>query len=266
MSHNASKILMGSTQSTYKKGATAYASDPATYLAGLAVRRTSGGLLSTTKSAGGLIGVSLGKSLSDHKKTTVLPKGLRVPILLESAPARGVVVITDYTKLVDTADDTLQIGATTFTFKTVASLSTDVLCAASGSSNAVVAAALAAKINAHGTAGVLFKAVVTDTAEVTITAKDNTTLGEDIDLIYTDSSPTTVGLTVDDITFTGGGLEPDYVTLGEPVYISDTTGKADDASSGATITNAVYASGVLTGIQEDGTEVYAALIDMAGGF
>jgi hypothetical protein len=72
-------------------------------------------------------------------------------------------------------------------------------------------------------------------------------------------------LTVDAITFTGGGIAPDYVVKGAKVYISDTTGMADDPESLSTVSNATYVSGVLTAEQEDGTEAYAALVDMGGG-
>jgi hypothetical protein len=55
--------------------------------------------------------------------------------------------------------------------------------------------------------------------------------------------------------------------VGAQVHISDTTGKAIASGAGATGMNAVYASGALTAIKEDATEVSAgvALIDMVGG-
>lgn len=54
---------------------------------------------------------------------------------------------------------------------------------------------------------------------------------------------------------------------GTQVHISDTTGKAIASGAGATGVNAVYASGPLTAVKEDGTEVAngAALIDYVGG-
>lgn len=54
-------------------------------------------------------------------------------------------------------------------------------------------------------------------------------------------------------------------TKGAPVTVSDTTGLGIAAGAGATATRGVYASGLLTGIQEDGTEVPVALVDMQGG-
>lgn len=53
--------------------------------------------------------------------------------------------------------------------------------------------------------------------------------------------------------------------LGAQVHISDTTGLGIASGAGATGVNAVYASGLLAGINEDGTESPAALIDMQGG-
>jgi len=53
--------------------------------------------------------------------------------------------------------------------------------------------------------------------------------------------------------------------VGAAVNISDTTGKAAAAGAGVTAVNAIYASAVLQGLQEDGTYADVALIDMAGG-
>lgn len=53
--------------------------------------------------------------------------------------------------------------------------------------------------------------------------------------------------------------------IGAQVHISDTTGIAGAADTGLTGVNAVYRSGVLTGIKEDGTTANVALIDMQGG-
>ncbi len=60
------------------------------------------------------------------------------------------------------------------------------------------------------------------------------------------------------------GFEP---TVGAQVHISDTTGLAIASGAGATGMNAVYKTGKLTAIKEDGTEAAnaVALIDMQGG-
>ena len=54
-------------------------------------------------------------------------------------------------------------------------------------------------------------------------------------------------------------------TLGAQVHLNDTTGAADASGTGKTGVNAVYASGVLSGIKEDGTTANVALIDFQGG-
>lgn len=258
---NTSQVLMGSTQSSLKKGTEEFSCDPTVFLAGLAVRRNSSNLLSVTKADGMWAGVSLGRSGSNTKNTCVLKGGDMVPVLLSSAYATGVATITSYANLVATSNDTLKVGATTFTFKTTASLTTDVLCAASASTNDVVAAALAAAINANATSGALFKATAVG-AVVTIVAYNIATDGESIDLVYTDNHATSIGLTVDAITFTGGD---DFVVIGKNVYFDDATGKAGPSDETTTISNAIYASGILTGIQEDGTNAYAVYVNMVGG-
>lgn len=54
-------------------------------------------------------------------------------------------------------------------------------------------------------------------------------------------------------------------SIGAQVNVSDTTGKAGTAGAGFTAMNAVYVSGVLTGVLEDGTTASVALIDFQGG-
>lgn len=59
-----------------------------------------------------------------------------------------------------------------------------------------------------------------------------------------------------------------YVVKGAFAYSDDVTGKAnvvDDGSVTTTITNAIYVSGALDGIAEDGTTVKVALVDIVGG-
>lgn len=264
MAHNASKVVMG-TVKTSSREVTEHVASPSTFKAGLAVRQKSDGDLTLTASQGKWLGVSLGKGLSDSLKTTAVARdGLGVPVLLEAAPARQTVTITDYSHLITGGDDTLKIGATTFTFKGSPSGENQV---GAVTSNNQTATNLAAKINGHSVAGLLFKAVATG-ADVLITALDNSTLGSSIDCVYTDNGSSTVGLTVAGgaVAFVGGGsASADYVSIGSKVYFSDTTGKADDSNSGATISDAIYVSGVKTAIQEDGTEVACALVDMPGG-
>jgi hypothetical protein len=110
MAHDASKVLLGTTRSSSKQGSEVFASDPATFVAGLAVRRTNAGALSVALAAGNWVGVSLGKSLSDNAKTEVLKAGEQVPLLLTAAftPTIGAAVyISDVTgKGIASGDDT----------------------------------------------------------------------------------------------------------------------------------------------------------------
>lgn len=152
--HDPTKFKLGATGSSAKE-VSCHNVDPATFQAGLAVRLKSDGLLSVAKADGMLIGISLGKSLSDTKKTAVARSGSLIPIQL--------------------------------------------------------------------------------------------TNDED---------------------------EYAYVVKGAKVYIDDATGMANDpdANDGedppvsiVTVTDAVYVSGVLDGVKEDGTTVKVALVDMPGG-
>lgn len=266
MAHDANKVLMAVVR-TSAKDISEHIGSPATFLAGLAVRKKSDDTLSLSKADGQWLGISLGKGMSDSTKTVAIARdGYKVPVLLSATPARLVVTITNYSNLVATSNDTLRIqhaGASidqTLTFK-ASPTTEDEVAAATG--NNATASSLASKINAHSVLSLHFYATVSNEV-VTITALDDTLNGADFTVTY--ASNTSVGLTLDASTFTGGGTTaPDYVAIGSKVYFSDDTGKADDPNSGATISDAIYVSGVLTGIQEDGTEVSCALVDMGGG-
>lgn len=93
---DASKVVMGANGSTAKE-VTSY---KGAILAGLVVRQKSDGTLSLAKADGGILGVSLGKDLSDAGFTSVLRKGLLVPVLLTASftPTVGAAVaISDTT-------------------------------------------------------------------------------------------------------------------------------------------------------------------------
>lgn len=263
MGHDASKVLLGTTQSSLREGGRSYASDPATYKAGLAVRVNSTGVLSLVKADGLWCGISLGRDLSDAKKTSVLPVGLRVPVLLKSKKASGNVTITSYANLVSGTADTVTINGTVFTAQAGAVTPGGATFQAATSNNAT-ATSLAAQINAHATASLVVTAKVLN-AVVTLYADAGGTAGNAITLAYADNGSATVGATVSGATLTGGAALPDFVVLGEKVYFNDVSGEADASSADSTISDAIYASGVLTGINEDGNEVYAAVVDMVGG-
>ncbi len=78
MSHDASKVLLGSTMSSFKS----VDSHAGAIGAGKVVCLTSGDALSTTLSGNGIIGVSLGKDLSDTSRTAIVRRGAKVPVLL----------------------------------------------------------------------------------------------------------------------------------------------------------------------------------------
>ncbi len=88
---HSSTIYFGSTGSNFRE-VTNHLGDVA---AGLAVYQHADGSIDSTAASGVLIGISLGKSLSDTSRTAVCRRGVKVPIKLESgwtSPAIGVAV------------------------------------------------------------------------------------------------------------------------------------------------------------------------------
>lgn len=75
------KVYLGSTYSSFKE-VTNYAADPADFPAGTVCRLKSDGTISKLKGDGMIVGVSLGKSLSDTERLAVVRCGLKVPVLL----------------------------------------------------------------------------------------------------------------------------------------------------------------------------------------
>jgi hypothetical protein len=98
MSHDPNKVLMGTTQSSYKV-VTSHAGEIA---AGAAVHQASNGTIAVTASSGTKVGISLGRDLSATAHTAVCRAGIRVPIRLTDAfnPTVGAQVhISDTTGL-----------------------------------------------------------------------------------------------------------------------------------------------------------------------
>lgn len=98
MSHDATKVLMGSTGSNVKE----VSNHIGEIEAGKFVRLKSDDTLSIAQADGALLGVSLGKSLSDTARTAICRKGLRVPVLLTASftPTVGAAVaVSDTTGL-----------------------------------------------------------------------------------------------------------------------------------------------------------------------
>lgn len=77
--HDATKVLMGNVGSNIKEVIN-HAGDPATFLAGLCVHLKSDDTLSLAVADGSKLGISLGASLSDTKRTAICTKGVRVPV------------------------------------------------------------------------------------------------------------------------------------------------------------------------------------------
>lgn len=268
MSQDASKIVLAGTQSSVKAIET-FNVDPASFPAGLCVSLASTGLPSLLASAGMRIGVSKGKSLSDHKKTDVLRSGLKVPVQASLKRASAVITISNYANLVSGTDDALAIGATSFVAQAGAATPGDATFQAA-TDNATTATSLATQINAHATASTLVYAVASS-ATVTLYAVADGADGNDVAVAYTDND-TNVGITIaglDDGKLSGGSDDASditYAVVGGKMYVNNTTGKADIAMSGfSTISDAVYVSEGLTGILEDNSEVAAVLVDMQGG-
>lgn len=77
--HDATKVLMGNIGSNMKEVIN-HLGDPATFLAGLCVHLKSDDTLSLALADGSKIGISVGRSLSDTKRTAICTKGVDVPI------------------------------------------------------------------------------------------------------------------------------------------------------------------------------------------
>jgi hypothetical protein len=78
MGHDSQKVLMGSTKSSYK----VVDSKKGVIAAGTAVRLKSDDTIVVTSADGSLLGISLGKDLSDIGYTSICRKGVGVPVLL----------------------------------------------------------------------------------------------------------------------------------------------------------------------------------------
>ncbi len=272
---NAAKALLGQTLSS-AKDITTYAADPATYLAGLVVSRTTSATaqLSVLASAGMRVGVSAGRSLSDHKKTSVIRCGERVPIRAHLKRARCTITITSYANLVSGTDDALAIAGTSFVAQASAVTPGDATFRAATGNNET-ATSLAAQINAHtiGDKVIAFASAAVVTLYAKAEGVGATGTGNDIAVAYTDND-SNIGLTLAGLS--GGKMDGgsntvsdiDYMTKGAKAYINDDTGKLDIAAfSGtlATVSDATYVDGPVIGIDEDGNAVAAGIVDMPGG-
>lgn len=90
MSHDPSKILLGTVQSSIRE----IGNKKGTILAGRAVRLKSDGGISSASADGSLIGISVGRDLSNAGHTSYALRGAGVPLELEASftPVQGAVV------------------------------------------------------------------------------------------------------------------------------------------------------------------------------
>ena len=96
MAHDATKVILGTTRSSFK----VIDNKVGTVEAGLVTRLTTGGALTLAKASGGIQGVSVGKDLSDAGRTNICRSGLQVPIQVTAAftPTLGTqVTVSDTT-------------------------------------------------------------------------------------------------------------------------------------------------------------------------
>jgi len=263
--HDPTRVLMGAGLSSAKT-VSEYDADPAGFLAGRRVQLASTGLPSLLKSAGMSIGISMGRSLSNTKKTAVARDGESIPVRLALKRARGTITITSYANLVSGTDDAITINGQAFTAQAGAATPGDPTFRAATDNN-TTAQSLVDQINAHATIGALVRASRSG-AVVTIAAIAPGAGGNAITTTYTDND-TNVGATVQQATLAGGsdtGADVDFVVIGAKVYFDDISGDATDgALPGSSISDAIYVSGELIGVNEDSSESPAALVDMPGG-
>lgn len=264
MSHDATKCLMGVPMRSGFE-ANEFDADPASFPAGTAVRLKSDGTISVTKSDGSWLGISAGRSLSNTKKLSVIRAGEKVPMRVSRQPARGSVTISSYANLLTGGADTITVAGVGFVAQSgAATLGQATVQAAT--SNAATAASLVAQVNAHATSSALVVASLdpADATKVIITAKSNLVAGDTIGLSYTEGG-TGTGASVSGATLDDSDDSADWLVLGAKAYIADDTGMVDDPNGGATISDAIIASALLDGIDEDGNTVAAVLVDIPGG-
>lgn len=217
---------------------TNYNADPESFPAGLAVKDNAGAL---SLSTGSLVGVSLGKSLSDHKKLSVVRAGNRVPLQVTDEGVFALLEVQDITytakakgvagnSITIAYADTAEAGS-----ETVDVTGTDIVVGIE--SGVSTATQVKAAIDASPEALALIGAAITGTAG-------------------------TAQVTAAEAPLADGADSYPYVVIGAAVKIDASSGKA---SSDGVTSGAVYCDGVKTGQKLDGTTVVVAVIDMGGG-
>jgi hypothetical protein len=238
--HDPEKVLLGSTGSS-DKVATCESGDPSTFKAGLAVRRSSTGALSLT--SGQLIGVSLGRSLSDTSKTSVCRSGNWVPVQLTDEGVEASLVVGDLTftaKQKGANGNDITIALVNENGDAEANVTVDGLDIEIGIEDGVTTAqTIKDAIEANEEANALVSVEIAEgqaSAGQDVASEDSLEDGED-------SFP--------------------YASIGAQVEVSATTGKA--VSDGAA-TGAKFISEAIKGVDPiTKEEIDVALVDMGGG-
>lgn len=108
MGHSTSKVLMGSTNSNHKESTNYPSPSNVPLEAGLVAHLKSDGTVTKAKADGSVVGVSIGKDLSDIGRTAVVRKGLGVPLKLKAGfnPTIGAAVEIDDAEGYGTGDGT----------------------------------------------------------------------------------------------------------------------------------------------------------------
>lgn len=207
-------------------------SDPASFPAGRAVRNNAGAL---SLSTGQIIGVSAGKSLSDTAKTAVIRVGNKVPLELAGWAYLTKEDLTFFTK---------RNVAVAIEFLDTVSAGAEVAIVTGDDENGYV---ISLAMEDGVSTGTQCKAALDASAEALALMET---------VITGTASDPQAAFAEDDI----DGVIP---VIGAAVRVSATSGKAVPA--GGTLTGSMYGSGLLTGIQEDSSEIPAAYIDMGGG-
>jgi hypothetical protein len=257
MGHDTTKILMGTTPSIHKEGVTStdHTAAVADFPAGTCCRLKSDSTLSKTKLDGNLIGVSMGRSMSDTTRTVVIRAGLRVPVLL-----------TDTEEIIE-VKSAAKIQDITYTSKLEGVLGDDITIIYTdtkedGSAEATVANDTEITVEIEDgvtTAATIKTAIEAGDADDLVSAAVDSGDETDVQASFAEAIPLEGGVDGEE----GEGVF-DYVEIGGSMYVDDVTCKATESGEGTTITAGIYATEAMTGIAEDGTEVYVALVDMIG--
>lgn len=271
MPHDPTKVLLGATGSNIKD-VSEYPVNPATFPAGTAVRAAAnGGLQTEDDSVAALVGISLGRSLSNDQHTAVARNGLRIPLIQKPYYAKATLAISDYSDMITAepaAADTVTVGlgedAVTIVAQSGAATPGTAFFQAA-TSNEATATSIAAQINAHAdTKGLVEAEAVEDNGDwfVVITAKDPGPAGNDIVAVWGDETTNTAAAFDTSGTLEGG--VDGAAEHGKAVYVNDDGHGCLSTDDDASATGAVYNGGTLTGVKEDGTTVTVALVDIMG--